>query len=65
MAKPTKKHLFIIRVGMDKACSRATAFRQVREELKGMDFYTTNLTSDPEQFWIRAVRSAPRKAVRQ
>jgi hypothetical protein len=62
----TKRHIFTVAVKMDKHCSRALALRNVRDELRGQNFYPVQYEDhEPGEFWIRSIRLAPKKAVQR
>jgi hypothetical protein len=65
MTKKSRTHLVTIRVSFDRACSRQTAVRLAREELRGQDFYT-NAREDrePEKMVVRSIMAAAPKAAR-
>ena len=59
MAK-SRTHKVIVNVTFDKPCSRTHAVEQFHDCIYGT-YYPTAFESDqPEEFWIRSVKSAPK-----
>lgn len=60
-----RRHTFTVTVTFDRACTRATALREARDNIHGQHYCAPYEDKDPDEFRIRSVRLAPRKAVRR
>lgn len=63
-SQKSRTHHLIVTITMDRKCSRATALREARDNIHGQHYCTPYEDKDPEEFRIRSVRLAARKAVR-
>lgn len=60
-----RQHTFIVTVTFDRACTRRIALREAKDNIHGQHYCTAYYDREPEEFRIRSVRSAPKKAVRR
>lgn len=56
----SRTHYLTVRVVFDKKCTRRRAHLEVRDALKGQNFYPTwyGDEGDPEEFYVRGVKPA-------
>lgn len=63
-SQKSRTHRVIVTITMNRKCSRAVALREAKDNIHGQHYCTPYYDRDPDEFRIRSVRLAPKKAVR-